>query len=124
MHLRGQDVEWKTCVRYLGVRINHSLRMVPQIDHVIQLSRAGRTTIRPILTSRVPIPLELRRTKLVCFRFGVATSKTPSPAESHGADDCGDQMVNQKQRHRQGHTNSISQGLHPDTGIANILPCT
>ncbi|GBP31070.1 RNA-directed DNA polymerase from mobile element jockey [Eumeta japonica] len=55
LRLRGQAVEWNTRVRYLGVHINRSLRMIPQIDHVIQTSRAARTKLRPILASRLPI---------------------------------------------------------------------
>ncbi|GBP93605.1 RNA-directed DNA polymerase from mobile element jockey [Eumeta japonica] len=49
LRLRGQAVEWKTCILYLGVHIDHSLRMIPQIDHVIQLgmplARNGSTSV-------------------------------------------------------------------------------
>ncbi|GBP81489.1 RNA-directed DNA polymerase from mobile element jockey [Eumeta japonica] len=55
LRLRGQAVEWNTRVRYLGVHIDRSLRMIPQIDHVIQTSRAARAKLRPILASRLPI---------------------------------------------------------------------
>ncbi|GBP96494.1 RNA-directed DNA polymerase from mobile element jockey [Eumeta japonica] len=55
LRLRGQAVEWNTRVRYLGVHIDRSLRMVPQIDHVIQTSRAAHAKLRPILASRLPI---------------------------------------------------------------------
>ncbi|GBP39727.1 hypothetical protein EVAR_23052_1 [Eumeta japonica] len=47
-------VEWKGCVRYLGVHIECLLRMVPQMDYIIQMSRAARAKLRPILTSRLP----------------------------------------------------------------------
>ncbi|GBP85473.1 hypothetical protein EVAR_64771_1 [Eumeta japonica] len=52
LRLRGQDVEWKSCVRYLGIHIECSLRMTLQADHIIQQSRAVRAKPRPILTSR------------------------------------------------------------------------
>ncbi|GBP19939.1 Probable RNA-directed DNA polymerase from transposon X-element [Eumeta japonica] len=55
LRLRGQAVEWNTRVRYLGVHIDRSLRMTPQVDHVIQTSRAARAKLRPILASRLPI---------------------------------------------------------------------
>ncbi|GBP53956.1 RNA-directed DNA polymerase from mobile element jockey [Eumeta japonica] len=55
LRLRGQAVEWNTRVRYLGVHIDRSLQMTPQIDHVIQTSRAARIKLRPILASRLPV---------------------------------------------------------------------
>ncbi|GBP37849.1 hypothetical protein EVAR_21384_1 [Eumeta japonica] len=55
LRLRGQAMEWKTCVRYLGVHIYRSLRMVPQVDYVIQMNRAARAKLRSILASRLPI---------------------------------------------------------------------
>ncbi|GBP55427.1 hypothetical protein EVAR_34228_1 [Eumeta japonica] len=33
LHLRGQDVEWKSCIRYLSVHIDRSLHMIPQMDN-------------------------------------------------------------------------------------------
>ncbi|GBP91124.1 RNA-directed DNA polymerase from mobile element jockey [Eumeta japonica] len=64
LRLRGQAVEWKTCVRYLGrslrlVHIDRSLRMVPQVNYVIQMSRAARAKLRPILASKLSIKIKL-----------------------------------------------------------------
>ncbi|GBP46562.1 hypothetical protein EVAR_21718_1 [Eumeta japonica] len=36
LRLRSQAGEWKTCDRYSGVHIDRPLRMVPQVDYVIQ----------------------------------------------------------------------------------------
>ncbi|GBP79340.1 hypothetical protein EVAR_99564_1 [Eumeta japonica] len=98
-----------TYVRYLSVRIDRSLRMVSQVDHVIQLSRAPCAKLRSLLTSRlhtktkiaiyncyIRFRLTLRRTGLVCLKFGAALSKITSSAESSAADDSGNQMVRQK----------------------------
>ncbi|GBP76882.1 hypothetical protein EVAR_7032_1 [Eumeta japonica] len=41
LRLRGQTVEWKGCVRYLSVHIDRSLRIVSQVNNVIQMSRDG-----------------------------------------------------------------------------------
>ncbi|GBP37098.1 hypothetical protein EVAR_19227_1 [Eumeta japonica] len=50
----SQVAEWKGCVRYLD-DIDRSLRIVLQMDHVIQMGRAARAKLCPLLTSRVPI---------------------------------------------------------------------
>ncbi|GBP30312.1 RNA-directed DNA polymerase from mobile element jockey [Eumeta japonica] len=71
LRLRGQAVEWNTRVRYLGVHIDRSLRMTPQIDHVIQMSRAARAKLRPILASRLPI-----RTKVAIYKCYVRSRLT------------------------------------------------
>ncbi|GBP86575.1 RNA-directed DNA polymerase from mobile element jockey [Eumeta japonica] len=59
LRLRAQAVEWKTRVRYSGVHIDRSLRMIPQTDHVIQMSRAARPKLRPILAFRLPIRIKI-----------------------------------------------------------------
>ncbi|GBP71675.1 hypothetical protein EVAR_8281_1 [Eumeta japonica] len=41
------DVEWKSCIRYLGIHIDRSLRMIPQVDYAIQQSQAVRAKLRP-----------------------------------------------------------------------------
>ncbi|GBP21937.1 hypothetical protein EVAR_7151_1 [Eumeta japonica] len=51
LRLRGQVVEWKGCIRYLGVHFDRSLRMVLHVVLVIQMSYVARTKLRPILTS-------------------------------------------------------------------------
>ncbi|GBP67779.1 RNA-directed DNA polymerase from mobile element jockey [Eumeta japonica] len=55
LRLRGQAVERRTCVRYLGVHIDHPLRMVLQMDYAIQMSRTTRAKLRPIVASRLPM---------------------------------------------------------------------
>ncbi|GBP23875.1 RNA polymerase II-associated protein 1 [Eumeta japonica] len=55
LRLRGQEVEWKTRVRYLGVQINRSMRMAAQVDHVIHQSRAAWSMLRPVLRSHLPL---------------------------------------------------------------------
>ncbi|GBO98644.1 hypothetical protein EVAR_90824_1 [Eumeta japonica] len=42
LRLRGQDVEWQTKVRYLGVQIDRSMRMAAQMEQVIHQSRAAQ----------------------------------------------------------------------------------
>ncbi|GBP25942.1 hypothetical protein EVAR_84500_1 [Eumeta japonica] len=59
LRLRGQDVEWKSCMRYLGIHIDRSLRTIPQVNNMVQQNRAGRTKLRPILTSRLPTRIML-----------------------------------------------------------------
>ncbi|GBP76700.1 hypothetical protein EVAR_52435_1 [Eumeta japonica] len=89
---RGQDMEWMSCIQYLGVHIDRSLRMIPQVVYVIQQSRAARVKLRPVLTSRLPtrtkitiyncyIHSRLCCTGLVCTVLGAAALETPSPTE-------------------------------------------
>ncbi|GBP68330.1 hypothetical protein EVAR_31320_1 [Eumeta japonica] len=63
LRLRGQAMEWKTCVRYLGVHIDLSPRIVPEVDYVIQMSRAVRAKLCSIFTFRLPI-----RTKIAIYK--------------------------------------------------------
>ncbi|GBP79532.1 hypothetical protein EVAR_89898_1 [Eumeta japonica] len=51
--LREQDVECKSCVRYLSVHIDRSLRMISQVDYAIQQSWTIRAKLRPVLMSRL-----------------------------------------------------------------------
>lgn len=60
LQLRDQDIEWQTCVRYLGVDIDRSLRMNPQVARALQQARAARAQLRPVLTSRLPLRTEVR----------------------------------------------------------------
>ncbi|GBP22587.1 hypothetical protein EVAR_84827_1 [Eumeta japonica] len=46
LRLRGQDVEWQTKVRYLGVQIDRSMRMAAQVEQAIHQSRAARSMLR------------------------------------------------------------------------------
>ncbi|GBP74902.1 hypothetical protein EVAR_36087_1 [Eumeta japonica] len=55
LRLRGQEVEWQTRVRYLGVQIDRSMRMAAQVEHVIHQSRAARSMLRPVLGSHLPL---------------------------------------------------------------------
>ncbi|GBP33592.1 RNA-directed DNA polymerase from mobile element jockey [Eumeta japonica] len=55
LRLRGQEVEWQTRVRYLGVQIDRSMRMAAQVEHVIHQSRATRSMLRPVLRSHLPL---------------------------------------------------------------------
>ncbi|GBP82361.1 hypothetical protein EVAR_99501_1 [Eumeta japonica] len=49
LRLQGQDVEWQTRVRYLGVKIDRSMRMAAQVEYVINQSRATRSMLPPVL---------------------------------------------------------------------------
>ena len=60
LQLRGQDVEWNSSVRYLGCHIDRSLRMVPQVDHLVRQAKAARAMLRPVLASRLPLRARLR----------------------------------------------------------------
>ncbi|GBP88399.1 hypothetical protein EVAR_59001_1 [Eumeta japonica] len=98
--LRGQDVECKSCDRYLGVHIDHSLPMIPQVKHMVQKSRALRAKLRLVLTSWLPT-----RTKLAIYschirscltyatpawytlRSEAAASETPSSTKFSATDD-------------------------------------
>ncbi|GBP72329.1 hypothetical protein EVAR_90425_1 [Eumeta japonica] len=55
LRLRGQDVEWQSKVRYLGVQIDRSMRMAAQVEHVIYQSRASRSMLRPVLRSHLQL---------------------------------------------------------------------
>ncbi|GBP33358.1 hypothetical protein EVAR_30948_1 [Eumeta japonica] len=46
LRLRGQEVDWQTRVRYLGVQIDRSMRMAAQVEHVIHQSRAVRSMLQ------------------------------------------------------------------------------
>ncbi|GBP92896.1 hypothetical protein EVAR_80619_1 [Eumeta japonica] len=107
--LRGQAVEWKTCV-YLGVHIDRSLRMVPQVDYVIQMSRAAHAKLRPILASKLPTRTKIaiykcyiRCTGLVCPLLGTAAPTSPGPGEHSAPYDCRGRVIRQKRRDRQRH---------------------
>ncbi|GBP76611.1 Probable RNA-directed DNA polymerase from transposon X-element [Eumeta japonica] len=54
LRLRGQDVEWQTKVRYLGVQIVRCMRMAVQVEQIIHQSRAARSMLRPVLRSHLP----------------------------------------------------------------------
>ncbi|GBP41041.1 RNA-directed DNA polymerase from mobile element jockey [Eumeta japonica] len=71
LRLRGQAIEWKTCVRHLGVHIDRLLRIISQIDHVIQMSRAARAKLRPILAFRLLI-----KTKLAIYKCYIRSRLT------------------------------------------------
>lgn len=60
LQLRGQDIEWQSCVRYLGVDIDRSLRMNPQVNRALQQARAARAQLRPVLISRLPLRTKVR----------------------------------------------------------------
>ncbi|GBP34307.1 RNA-directed DNA polymerase from mobile element jockey [Eumeta japonica] len=55
LRLWGQEVEWQTRVRYLGVQIDHSMCMAAQVEHIIHQSRAARSMLRPVLRSHLPL---------------------------------------------------------------------
>ncbi|GBP86543.1 RNA-directed DNA polymerase from mobile element jockey [Eumeta japonica] len=59
LRLRGQDVEWQTKVRYLGVQIDRSMHMAAQVKQVIHQSRAARSMLRPVLRSHLPLRAKL-----------------------------------------------------------------
>ncbi|GBP24039.1 RNA-directed DNA polymerase from mobile element jockey [Eumeta japonica] len=59
LRLWGQDVEWQTKVRYLGVQIDRSMRMATQVEQVIHQSRAARSMLRPVLRSHLPLRAKL-----------------------------------------------------------------
>ncbi|GBP59857.1 RNA-directed DNA polymerase from mobile element jockey [Eumeta japonica] len=59
LRLQGQDVEWQTKVRYLGVQIDRSMRMAAQVEQVIHQSRAARSMLRPVLRSHLPLRAKL-----------------------------------------------------------------
>ncbi|GBP53849.1 hypothetical protein EVAR_42569_1 [Eumeta japonica] len=118
--LRQRDVEWKICVRYLGVHIDRSLCMIPQVDHVIQQSRATRAKLRPILTSRLPtrtkiaiynllylLPPDLCCTGLVRLMLGAEVSDIESPTKLGTADDRGGWLVYQELHNYQGPAGAI-----------------
>ncbi|CAH2106405.1 unnamed protein product [Euphydryas editha] len=58
--LRGQDVEWKTSVRYLGCHFDRKLRMIPTVDQMVHQAAAARSKLHSLLTSRLPLRLKLK----------------------------------------------------------------
>ncbi|GBP69384.1 hypothetical protein EVAR_54803_1 [Eumeta japonica] len=66
--LREQDVEWKSCIPYLSVYIDRSLRMIPQVDYAIQQSRASRAKLRPVQDSQ--------RTKITIYNCYIRSRLT------------------------------------------------
>ncbi|KAJ0175982.1 hypothetical protein K1T71_008156 [Dendrolimus kikuchii] len=63
LQLRGQEIEWKTSVKYLGVHIDRSLSMGPQVDHAVNQTRAARALLRPVISSSLPL-----RTKIGVYK--------------------------------------------------------
>ncbi|KAJ0169872.1 hypothetical protein K1T71_014478 [Dendrolimus kikuchii] len=63
LQLRGQEIEWKTSVKYLGVHIDRSLSMAPQGEHAINQTRTVRALLRPVLSSKLPL-----RTKIGVYK--------------------------------------------------------
>ncbi|GBP95861.1 RNA-directed DNA polymerase from mobile element jockey [Eumeta japonica] len=63
LRLRGQEVEWQTRVRYLGVQTDRSMHMAAQEEHVTHQSRAAWSMLRPVLRSRLPL-----RTKVALYK--------------------------------------------------------
>ncbi|GBP58048.1 RNA-directed DNA polymerase from mobile element jockey [Eumeta japonica] len=59
LRLRGQDVEWQTKVRCLGVQIDRSMRMAAQVEQVIHQIRDARSMLRPVLRSHLPLRAKL-----------------------------------------------------------------
>ncbi|KAL0810395.1 hypothetical protein ABMA28_010540 [Loxostege sticticalis] len=59
LKLRGSDIEWQSQVTYLGCRIDRSLRMVSQVNHVVSQAKMARAMLRPVLTSRLPLRAKL-----------------------------------------------------------------
>ncbi|GBP30173.1 RNA-directed DNA polymerase from mobile element jockey [Eumeta japonica] len=55
LRLRGQNVEWQTKVRYLGVQIDRSMRKAAQVEQAIHQSRAAWSMLRPVLRSHLPL---------------------------------------------------------------------
>lgn len=60
LHLRGQVIYWKSHIRYLGVDIDRSLKMIPQVNRALQQARIARAQLRPVLTSRLPLRTKVR----------------------------------------------------------------
>ncbi|GBP88903.1 RNA-directed DNA polymerase from mobile element jockey [Eumeta japonica] len=59
LRLRGQDVEWQTKVRYLGVQIDRSMRMAAQVEQVIHQAEprehaAPSASIAPAAQGQTP----------------------------------------------------------------------
>ncbi|GBP37600.1 RNA-directed DNA polymerase from mobile element jockey [Eumeta japonica] len=96
LRLRGQEVEWQTRVRYLGVQIDRSMRMAAQVKHVIHQSRAARSMLRPVLRSHLPLRAKVAlykgyiRSRLTyaapacALLAGCLTSLTRAPMNSSG----------------------------------------
>ncbi|KAJ0173910.1 hypothetical protein K1T71_010056 [Dendrolimus kikuchii] len=63
LKLRGQEIEWQTSVKYLGVHIDRSLSMCLQAERVINETRAAGALLRPVLDSKLPL-----RTKIGVYK--------------------------------------------------------
>ncbi|KAG7294806.1 hypothetical protein JYU34_022823 [Plutella xylostella] len=71
LQLRGQAVEWRSSVKYLGVTIDRALTMSAQAVNSVNQAKAARAMLRPVLASRLPL-----RTKLGIFKTYVRSRLT------------------------------------------------
>lgn len=69
--LRNEPIGWESAVRYLGVIIDRSLRMSPQVNNAINQAKAARALLRPVLTSNLPT-----RTKVNIYKTYIRTRLT------------------------------------------------
>ncbi|GBP26006.1 hypothetical protein EVAR_84566_1 [Eumeta japonica] len=102
LRLRGQDVEWQTKVRYLGVQIDRSMRMAAQVEQAIHQSRAARSMLRPSapiapaaqgqtrpIQGLHTFPVNICGTSMVRTLLHITEEEDPSPAEHRPTDDRG-----------------------------------
>ncbi|GBP70193.1 hypothetical protein EVAR_46688_1 [Eumeta japonica] len=112
LRLRGQDVEWQTKVRYLGVQIDRSMRMAAQVEQVIHQSRAARSMLRPVLRSHLPL-----RAKLALYK-GYIRSRLTYAAPAWYA------LCSTSQRKRIQAQQSIALRMIVGAGRASLAGCS
>ncbi|GBP47590.1 hypothetical protein EVAR_30304_1 [Eumeta japonica] len=61
-------------MRYLGVQIDHSMRMAAHVEHVIHQSRAAWSMSRPVLRSHIPL-----RAKISLYKGYIRSRITYTP---------------------------------------------
>ncbi|GBP53248.1 RNA-directed DNA polymerase from mobile element jockey [Eumeta japonica] len=82
LRLRKQDVEWQIRILYLGVQINRSMHMAAQVEHVIRQSIAGRSILRSVLRSHLPLRAKVALYKgYICSRLMYAAPACASLAK-------------------------------------------
>lgn len=71
LRLRGQDVPWLPCVKYLGVRIDFRITFKQHVGSNIAQVKMARTKLSPVLASHLPL-----RTKLAIYKLYIRSRLT------------------------------------------------
>lgn len=58
--IQNQPIEWKQKIKYLGITIDHNLKMHHHATNAINKAKGVRAALYPVINSRSPIPIKTR----------------------------------------------------------------